>query len=527
MTRREAVETWVDTAATQSMRSDVVQNNAWLPDPLMTERVACSPIFSHDIPMHPRPNETPEIFSRRLYQYTKATPALCGTTARLLSLQSTPFLCKALDAYMVRFHFKMYPIDIALRYFLALEHLPTESQQIDRILMAFARRYAACNPNTADFDAIYFISFALLLLHTDLHGQHARPRLTQSAFVSLAGPSKMPAAVLECLYDNTSLVEFMFTRGRPNMDSRHTAERERHALYKLVMSGQVLCLQSQQPVPLPLRFASRAWTAQDIQDAAREAQTMLVTVPPRWRKRQAAQYHVRCLLSGTVRLCRASEDEHDELKNGRWRAWTLIVTGSALLWCKDRPDTSLRVEQVQPLSDALCVQDTAMPHLLRLRVQQRWLILDAGDQHDTWLDHLNYVASIATCQHPWDESLCIPVGLTLAYQSVAPPMVEPMAGNVYVMRAQRMLDIRQYVTTQHVRHDALVHAEAKSRRYAHQLGMLTPLRKSMREYMEHTMHAALRSLRATQWDLAFVACRLHFLRAEQHLLEKHLHHHYV
>ena len=57
--------------------------------------------------------------------------------------------------------------------------------------------------------------------------------------------------------------------------------------------------------------------------------------------------------------------------------------------------------------------------------------------------------------------------------------------------------------------------------------MLTPLRKSMRDYIEHAMHAALRSLRATQWELAFVACRLNFLRAEQRLLESHLHHHYV
>ena len=107
------------------------------------------------------------------------------------------------------------------------------------------------------------------------------------------------------------------------------------------------------------------------------------------------------------------------------------------------------------------------------------------------------------------------------------PMAEPMADNVYLMRAQRMLAIRQYVTTLCVRHKALVHAEEESRRYAHHLGMLTPLRKSMRDYIEHAMHAALRSLRATQWELAFVACRLDFLRAEQCLLERHLHHHYV
>ncbi|WFD15744.1 hypothetical protein MARU1_001766 [Malassezia arunalokei] len=509
------------------MKDDAVRNDAWLLDPLMTEHVVRPSILTHEMSIQPSLNETPDIFSRRLYRYTQGTPALCGTTARLLSLQSTPFLCKALDAYMLRFHFQRYPIDIALRYFLALEHLPTESQQIDRILMAFARRYAACNPDTTNADATYFLSFALLLLHTDLHAQHARPRLSQSAFVSLASPSKVPAVVLECLYDNTSLVEFMFTRGRLNMDSRRAAERERHALYKLIMSGQVLHLQSQQRLTLPLQYASRSWTAQDIQYTKLRAQTMLVTVPSRWCKRQAAQYRVQCLLSGAVRLCRVSDDEEDEVTNGRWRSWMMMVTSSALCWCKDMPDTTLRLEQVQPLSDALCVQDVSMPRLLRLRIQQRWLLLDAGDQRDAWLDHLNYGASMATCQDPSDESLCIPVGLTLACQFVAPPMAEPMADNVYLMRAQRMLAIRQYVTTLCVRHKALVHAEEESRRYAHHLGVLTPLRKSMREYMQHAMHAALRSLRATQWELAFVACRLDFLRAEQCLLERHLHHHYV
>ena len=91
----------------------------------------------------------------------------------------------------------------------------------------------------------------------------------------------MPAVVLECLYDNTSLVEFMFMRGRLSTDSRRAADRERYALYKLIMSGQVLNLQSQQRLMLPLQYASRSWTAQDIQHAKLKAQTILVTVPSR------------------------------------------------------------------------------------------------------------------------------------------------------------------------------------------------------------------------------------------------------
>ena len=47
---------------------------------------------------------------------------------------------------MGRFNFKLDPLDIALRRLLMDLCLPKETQQIDRVMEAFAKRYTECNP---------------------------------------------------------------------------------------------------------------------------------------------------------------------------------------------------------------------------------------------------------------------------------------------------------------------------------------------------------------------------------------------
>lgn len=48
---------------------------------------------------------------------------------------------------MRRFDFRNRPLDIALRLLLLETKLPRETQQIDRILGAFATQYEECNPH--------------------------------------------------------------------------------------------------------------------------------------------------------------------------------------------------------------------------------------------------------------------------------------------------------------------------------------------------------------------------------------------
>ena len=48
--------------------------------------------------------------------------------------------------YISRFDFNNDPLDVALRRLLMDVGLPKETQQIDRVMEAFADRYSQCNP---------------------------------------------------------------------------------------------------------------------------------------------------------------------------------------------------------------------------------------------------------------------------------------------------------------------------------------------------------------------------------------------
>lgn len=62
------------------------------------------------------------------------------------SHSAEPFYADALQAYLRLFPFEQLALDIALRVFLCSASLPSETQQIDRVMEAFARRYVECNP---------------------------------------------------------------------------------------------------------------------------------------------------------------------------------------------------------------------------------------------------------------------------------------------------------------------------------------------------------------------------------------------
>jgi Sec7-like guanine-nucleotide exchange factor len=75
-----------------------------------------------------------------------------------------PFYSEALRAYISQFDFLDVPLDVALRKLLMEVGLPRETQQIDRVMEAFAFRYAQCNPNV-------FISDGLSCLERLRHSQ--------------------------------------------------------------------------------------------------------------------------------------------------------------------------------------------------------------------------------------------------------------------------------------------------------------------------------------------------------------------
>ncbi|KAI3625294.1 hypothetical protein CBS9595_000655 [Malassezia furfur] len=77
----------------------------------------------------------------------------------------------AREQYMAQLVFQDMELDVALRDLCVRLTLRGEAQQIDRILNEFSKRYSACNPThlLGSADAVYAVTFALLLLNTDLH----------------------------------------------------------------------------------------------------------------------------------------------------------------------------------------------------------------------------------------------------------------------------------------------------------------------------------------------------------------------
>ncbi|XP_063824525.1 PH and SEC7 domain-containing protein [Ostrinia nubilalis] len=75
------------------------------------------------------------------------------------------------EEYVKHFEFSGATLDAALRAFLARFALSGETQERERVLVHFSRRYLECNPGSFNSqDAVHTLTCAIMLLNTDLHG---------------------------------------------------------------------------------------------------------------------------------------------------------------------------------------------------------------------------------------------------------------------------------------------------------------------------------------------------------------------
>jgi Sec7-like guanine-nucleotide exchange factor len=92
--------------------------------------------------------------------------------------------------------------------------LPRETQQIDRVMEAFASRYLQCNPNlfTSDgsystqielsnltmnyLDHPYILAFSLIMLHTDAFNKSNKRKMTKADYVK---NTRLPGVAPEVL----------------------------------------------------------------------------------------------------------------------------------------------------------------------------------------------------------------------------------------------------------------------------------------------------------------------------------------
>ncbi|CAG9823807.1 unnamed protein product [Phaedon cochleariae] len=109
------------------------------------------------------------------------------------------------EEYLKYFNFEKDTLDIALRKFLKQFSLTGETQERERVLVHFSKRFLDCNPGTFNSqDAVHTLTCAIMLLNTDLHGQNVGRKMTCNEFIeNLAGLNEcenFPRDILKQLY---------------------------------------------------------------------------------------------------------------------------------------------------------------------------------------------------------------------------------------------------------------------------------------------------------------------------------------
>ncbi|KAF7321376.1 Sec7-like domain belongs to guanine nucleotide exchange factors [Mycena kentingensis (nom. inval.)] len=91
----------------------------------------------------------------------------------------------ALRHYLNFFEFNNLRLDSAFRRLCAKLYLKAETQQVDRILQEFSRRYWECCPESpyGSANIVHAVSYSLLLLNTDLHVADLATRMSRTQFV--------------------------------------------------------------------------------------------------------------------------------------------------------------------------------------------------------------------------------------------------------------------------------------------------------------------------------------------------------
>lgn len=89
------------------------------------------------------------------------------------------------EEYLKFFDFTGQSLDHALRSFLKVVVLIGETQERERVLQHFSCRFHQCNPDSfSSSGSVLALTCALMLLNTDLHGQHVGKSMSSSKFVS-------------------------------------------------------------------------------------------------------------------------------------------------------------------------------------------------------------------------------------------------------------------------------------------------------------------------------------------------------
>jgi len=132
---------------------------------------------------------TPEAVASFLYNSEGLTKTAIGEYMG----EKIDFNIEVLNRFVELHDFKNKILVDALREFLWNFRLPGEAQKIDRMMDAFARRYCECNSTMFENpESCYIVSFAIIMLNTNLHNPSVKDKQTIDQFVKMCRePTKM------------------------------------------------------------------------------------------------------------------------------------------------------------------------------------------------------------------------------------------------------------------------------------------------------------------------------------------------
>ncbi|XP_061088459.1 PH and SEC7 domain-containing protein 1-like isoform X2 [Conger conger] len=120
------------------------------------------------------------------------------------------------EEYLRFFHFRGMTLDQGLRTFLTEFALMGETQERERVLAHFSRRYIHCNPSSVlSEDSVHTLTCALMLLNTDLHGYNTGKRMSYLQFIGnlegLNDGQDFPKDLLKALYNSIKNEKLQWT----------------------------------------------------------------------------------------------------------------------------------------------------------------------------------------------------------------------------------------------------------------------------------------------------------------------------
>ncbi|EJD04146.1 uncharacterized protein FOMMEDRAFT_19430 [Fomitiporia mediterranea MF3/22] len=435
-----------------------------------------------EIPKPRADEEPPEEFLGRLEEAVSK-----AEIANILAASGDSYYNQALQLYIDRFDFANDPLDIALRKLLMDVGLPKETQQIDRVMEAFAARYTKCNPDIfVSPDHPYILAFSLIMLHTDAFNKSNKRKMTKADYVKNTKLVGVSTDVLEYFFDNIVFAPFIFIEDPLDVNGQRgfTQDGRMQSLasgqmtpnpsgsglsilgksnkvdaYYLITRNLLGSLRVDVESHIPLRNpysyqgTAGSWNEAELRRSFARADIIEIDAadtrrmstlpffslnatgapgpmlnnfaPPTSSDEDSVTSHISALRVTKVGLLNRKDDLLDGGKRAssrKWREWSIILTGSQLLFYRDSavalnlviqsqsPESEifptqpsyLRPDELLSVKDAIAVYDASYvkrDYVVRLVMPSgRHILLQTENeiQRNEWIAHINYASAFKT-----------------------------------------------------------------------------------------------------------------------------------